>query len=106
MSTDHDWLTRALEDRTPIDDGGFTDTVVRALPRPRRGPHARFVVVPAFTAAGCAAAWALTRGWSTVLASAAAEAHARGEAGVAASLAVVAMVAMLVAGAVGVAWGD
>jgi hypothetical protein len=106
MSTERDWLTRALEDRTPIDDGGFTEAVVRVLPRARRGRDVRFVVVPAFAAVACAAAWELTRGWGTVLASAAAEVQARGASGVAASLSVAAMVAMLLAGALAVARGD
>jgi len=105
MSADRDWLGEALEKGPYIDDAGFTEAVMRGLPGKRAVSRARFTVVPAFAAVGCAAAWELTDGWGALLAHAMDGVQADAGGAVAAVLAVAALATLLVTGALAAARG-
>jgi hypothetical protein len=53
-------LRALLEDAPYIDDAGFTNRVVHALPRRQRVSMVRYAVVPVFTALACVLAFALS----------------------------------------------
>jgi hypothetical protein len=54
---------RALLDAAPhVEDAGFSERVMRALPRRRRARGSPYAIVPAFTVLACGLAYALGAG--------------------------------------------
>ena len=53
-------LRSLLEDSPYIDDAGFSERVVRALPRRRRASRVSYAIVPAFAVLSCVLALALS----------------------------------------------